>query len=217
MTYKAVLFDLDGTLLDTLDDLADCMNRVLARQGYPVHSKDAYRYFVGDGMMTLAERVLPAEARSQEAVQNCFEAMRVEYGAHWADKSHPYEGIIEALQGLRRRGLRLAILSNKADEFTKLVVAKLLPSELFEVIAGAMPGVPLKPDPRGALIVAEQMNLRPSEFLYLGDTATDMKTALAAGMHPLGALWGFRTHNELVANGACTVLHRPTDLLGQVF
>lgn len=211
--FKAVLFDLDGTLLDTLDDLADSMNRVLARMKLPVHPTEAYKYFVGDGMEKLAQRVLPETAGDSATIQRCIENMKQEYGAHWADNSKPYEGIPEMLDSLREQGMRMVILSNKPDNFTKATVEHFFGKNLFEIVAGARPEIKKKPDPAGAILIADKIGLDPGEFLYLGDTATDMKTAVRAGMFPLGALWGFRTADELQESGAKKLLAAPGDIL----
>lgn len=210
---KAVLFDLDGTLLDTLTDLADSMNTVLAGLGLPLHPREAYRYFVGDGMETLARRVLPEERRTPAMIQRCAAAMRVRYQAHWADNSGPYQGVPELLDALAHRDLSLNILSNKPDDFTRLMVEHFLPGWRWSQVRGARPEMPRKPDPAGALAVAGQLDLAPHQFLYLGDTNTDMRTATAAGMYPVGALWGFRTRQELDETGAKSVLQHPLDLL----
>jgi len=210
---KAVLFDLDGTLLDTLTDLADSMNAVLAELGLPGHPHDAYRYFVGDGLEILARRVLPEGSRTEPLIQRCAEGMRAKYQDHWADKSEPYQGIPELLNSLASRDLRLNILSNKPDDFTRLMVNHFLPNWRWDQVRGARPDTPKKPNPSAALAVAGQLGLAPHQFLYLGDTNTDMRTATAAGMYPVGVLWGFRTQTELEESGAQTVLHHPLDLL----
>jgi phosphoglycolate phosphatase len=210
---KAVIFDLDGTLLDTLIDLADSMNVVLADLGLPSHPQDAYRYFVGDGMETLSRRVLPEEYRTLPMIQRCTEGMRARYQEHWADKSEPYPGIPELLDSLSRRGLSLNILSNKPDDLTRLMVNHFLPNWRWSHVRGAVPEMPKKPDPSGALAVAEQLGVARHQFLYLGDTNTDMRTAAAAGMYPVGVLWGFRTKMELEESGAKSVLRYPLDLL----
>jgi phosphoglycolate phosphatase len=212
MKYRAVLFDLDGTLLNTLEDLADSMNRALAGLGYPAHDTDKYRYFVGDGMEMLARRALPPGA-SQAEVTKCTAAMREEYGKHWADKTRPYKGIPELLESLAARDLKVAILSNKPDEFTQAVIKKLLPHWRFKPVMGAKTGVPQKPDPTAALMIAADLNILPEHFLYLGDTDTDMKTANASGMYPVGALWGFRKADELKLSGAKALIENPMDLM----
>jgi len=213
MKYKAVLFDLDGTLLDTLDDLADSANRVLAEMHMPAHPVDAYRYFVGDGMMTLLERILPEDKRDNETLARIAAAFRHDYGKNWAVKSRPYEGVAQMLAGLKQRGLQLAILSNKPMDFTQLCVEKLLGEFSFNPILGQREGVAKKPDPAGAMEVAGLLNIAPQQFLYLGDTSIDMHTAKSAGMCAVGVLWGFRTQEELQESGADHLIEHPVDLL----
>lgn len=213
MRFPAVLFDLDGTLLDTLADLADSMNAVLADWGLSTHPLEAYRWFVGDGIHNLARRALPASHSDEAVIARCVGAMQEEYGRRWSVKTRPYEGIVTLLDGLAARRVRLAVLSNKPHAFTLQTVAALLPDWRFEVVLGARAGVPVKPDPIGALEVAARLGLPPERILYLGDTATDMLTARAAGMHPVGAGWGFREPEELLAAGAAHLLATPTELL----
>lgn len=213
MRYKAVLFDLDGTLLDTLEDLAMAANRVLAAQGLPVHPVDAYRYFVGDGVATLVERILPAALRGTAMLDEAIAAFQREYANNWHDRSLPYPGIPQMLDRLVAAGLRLSILSNKPDGFTRLCVQRLLPQWTFDPLLGQRPGVPKKPSPAAALEVARLLGLAPAEILYVGDTAVDMQTANAAGMDAIGVLWGFRTALELQAAGARHLITAPEELL----
>ncbi|MBI5819169.1 MAG: HAD family hydrolase [Verrucomicrobia bacterium] len=213
MNYKAVLFDLDGTLLDTLEDLADSMNAVLARLDAPQHPVPAYRYFVGDGVLELCRRVLPADRRDEATVKAAAAAMGDEYGRRWTAKTQPYPGIPELLDTLTERQVKMAILSNKNNNFTKLCVEKLLGRWRFDVVQGLDETIHKKPHPSGAVAVARRLKIAPADFLYLGDTNTDMKTAVAAGMYPVGALWGFRTAEELTANGAKVLISKPADLL----
>lgn len=209
---KCVLFDLDGTLVDSLADLANSMNRVLNRQGLPSHPTQAYRYFVGDGIIKLVQRALPAEAQQEDLIQDCARKMRQEYALHWADTTRPYPGIAELLDTLAGRGIEMAILSNKPDELTQEVVRTLLPQWDFAAVAGARETIPRKPDPAGALHIAKLLQREPADFLYLGDTNTDMQTARAARMFAIGALWGFRTAEELKENGAQALLSVPLEL-----
>ncbi|MDA8159725.1 MAG: HAD family hydrolase [Desulfobacteraceae bacterium] len=211
--FQAVLFDLDGTLLDTLTDLAESMNAALASLGLPGHPRQAYRYFVGDGMETLARRVLPATRRDEETLARCLAAMREEYGRRWSEQTRPYPGIPDLLDRLAGLGLRLAILSNKPDEFTRRMVNHFLPGWPWSEVRGQRPGTPRKPAPDGALAIAQSLSLPPARFFYLGDTNTDMQTAIASGMYPLGALWGFRTASELLAAGGRELLQHPRELL----
>ena len=213
MNYKAVLFDLDGTLLDTLDDLADSMNAALARLGAPQHPTPAYRYFVGDGVIELCRRVLPADRRDEATIKAAAAAMGDEYKQRWTAKTQPYPGIPELLDALTARRVAMAVLSNKNNDFTQLCVKKMLARWRFDVVQGLDGTIHKKPDPSGALAVARRLDIAPADFLYLGDTNTDMKTALAAGMFPVGALWGFRTAEELTAHGAKTLIAQPMDLL----
>lgn len=213
MHYQAVLFDLDGTLLDTLDDLANSMNSVLQRWGFAVHDREAYKYFVGNGMENLARRALPEEQRHDAMIVQCVAAMREEYALRWSQHSRPYDGIPELLDALTDRHLQLAILSNKPDDFLKLIVTTLLGAWRFESVRGVLPSGPIKPDPQAALEIAAQLNIPPRHFLYAGDTSTDMQTATAAGMFAVGALWGFRQADELLAGGAKILLKTPMELL----
>ena len=213
MAYRAVLFDLDGTLLDTLEDIASSANRVLRRFGFPPHELEAYKYFVGDGRKALTVRILPSGHCDATTVAKVLACMDREYSHHWADTTRPYDGIPELLQALTVRSIKMAVLSNKPDDSAKLTVSRLLPHWQFAVVLGTRPNVPLKPDPAAALEIAESLNMLPSEFLYLGDTDTDMETAKGAGMCPIGVLWGFRTADELLASGAKALIHHPTDLL----
>ncbi len=213
IAYRAVVFDLDGTLLDTLQDIASSANRVLGRFGFPQHQLEAYKYFVGDGREALASRILPSSHRDATTVAKVLAGIDSEYGEHWADTTRPYEGITELLQALTVRGIKMTVLSNKPDDSTKLMVSRMLPHWRFELVLGVRPSVPKKPDPAAALEIAERLKIVPSEFLYLGDTDTDMKTAKAAGMCAIGVLWGFRTADELLTSGAKSLICNPLDLL----
>lgn len=213
MKFKAVLFDLDGTLLDTIDDLANSMNTVLQRSGHPIHGIEAYKYFVGDGMLNLVKRALPEQNRDAATIEHYLAEMKQEYNKRWDEKTCPYEGIPELLDALSDKGLKLAVLSNKADEFTKLVAEKFLSRWKFEAIVGERANVPKKPDPIGAIRISTQLNIEPEEFLYLGDTNVDMKTANSAGMYAVGVLWGFRKAEELVEGGARVLIPKPGSLL----
>ena len=210
--FKAAVFDLDGTLLDTLEDLADSVNAVLERHGWATHPVEAYRYFVGDGPTVLFERALPGEiATDADAVAPLVSEYKVEYDSRWDAKSRPYAGIPELLDGLAAQGLKLSVLSNKPHEFTLKCVEGLLGKWEWDVLLGLRDGEPKKPHPKGGLEVAERLGVEPRECVYFGDTSTDMKTAIAAGMYPVGVLWGFREEEELRESGAGLLLKRPGD------
>ena len=213
MEFDGVIFDLDGTLVDTLEDIGDAMDRVLAREGAPGHTYGEYRYLIGHGIRNLVTEALPAELRSDERVARCYERMIDDYGANSLVKTRPYEGVPELVRGLRAGGVPLAIHSNKSDALTHDIVAALLDPEDFVAVHGARPDAPLKPDPAVALAIAARFGLPPARVVYLGDSLVDMRTATAAGMLPVGAAWGFRTREELVESGAAVVIDAPLDLL----
>ncbi len=213
MSFKAVIFDLDGTLLDTIEDLGDSMNSVLARNGYPVHDTEAYKYFVGDGVRALVQRALPENKRTAEEIDRSVSAMQAEYAVRWADKTVLYPGMAGLLDGLAKKGLRCAVLSNKPDTFTKQIIEKLLSDWTFFPVFGERQGVPKKPNPASALEIAQILEVRPEECLYIGDTGVDMKTGNAAGMFAVGVLWGFRKEDELLENGARVLAAEPADIL----
>ncbi len=213
MAYRGVLFDLDGTLLDTIKDIADSVNVALAQLGFPQHEVEAYKYFVGDGRKALAIRALPEDCRNTVDVDRLSASIEEEYSKRWAINTLAYPGIPDMLQSLADLGIKIAILSNKPQASTEEIVSRLLSQWRFELVLGARSSIPMKPDPTSALQIARRLNIPPAEFLYLGDTDVDMKTASAAGMYPVGALWGFRTTDELLAGGARQLIQHPTDLL----
>ncbi len=214
MILKAAIFDLDGTLLDTIEDLTDSMNAALAGLGYPPRSIAECKALVGDGIATFIQRSLPDEAKGNpEIADRLHDRVRAEYRFRKADKTHPYPGVEEMLNGLAARKIPLAVLSNKPHLSTLEVVERFFPRRPFRIVFGARESAPIKPDPAGALEIAAALAVAPAEVLYLGDTNTDMLTAVAAGMFPLGALWGFRTADELLAHGAKALAAHPRDVL----
>jgi len=213
MSYRAVIFDLDGTLLDTLGDIAGSCNNALTKHGFPSHPIDAYRYFVGDGATKCVVRALPEGNRDDETVRRCVEAYNEDYRRNWNVRTRPYDGVLEMLDVLGRRELKLAVLSNKPDEFTQRCVTEFFSDGLFDFVVGHREPLPLKPDPSGALDIVARFGVEPADFLYLGDTPVDMKTAVSAGMYPVGALWGFRPGEELRESGARTIIGHPMDIL----
>lgn len=211
--FKAVVFDLDGTLLDTIQDIANAMNTVLQRYDFPVHDLNSYRFFIGSGIAKLVERALPSDISESTKYPKLVEEFLEEYALHLDKFTAPYNGIVELLDGLTQLGVPLAILSNKADEFMDEVVSSHFAKWSFVVVMGARYGLPTKPDPYSAFEIAEIMQLQPSEIVYLGDSDIDMQTAVNAGMYGVGAAWGFRSVEELSANGANLVIQHPCELL----
>ena len=211
---SAVIFDLDGTLLNTLEDLADSMNAALTELGWPPHSIESYQYFVGRGLDNLVRQALPAnEQQSSFSFKKLRIAMQKEYSIRWKNKSRPYEGVEVLLNELTNRHIPLAILSNKPDSFTQNCATQLLSHWKFTIVRGNRPKTPLKPDPTSALEIAQKMNLSSSTIFFVGDTDIDMKTAVNAGMIAVGATWGFRSAKELVESGAHHLIDKPADLL----
>lgn len=213
MAVKAALFDLDGTLTNTLTDIASAMNRSLRLHGLETFSVNDYRYLVGDGVRKLAERACRGRTELEDSVRREYQAY---YREHAQEQTAPYDGVKEMLEGLRQRGIKLAVFSNKPHADTCAVVEHYFPEVAFEVVRGQVEGVPVKPDPTGALAIADELGLKPEEFVYLGDTATDMQCAVNAGMRPIGVLWGFRTAEELLESGAQALLEHPSQLMGQL-
>jgi len=210
---RAAIFDLDGTLLDTLSDIGNTFNGVLQRRGFPTHPLDRYRYFVGEGARMLAKRALPDEARTPEMIQQCLDDYLSGYLVLEKPLALPYDGIPDVLTKLAERGVHLAVLSNKAHPATIRCVEELLGDWTFDAVFGLREDVPRKPDPAGALEIARKLAVPVEQCLFIGDTATDMETAVASGMIPVGALWGFRPEEELRQAGARFIIERPADLL----
>lgn len=213
MRFEGVIFDLDGTLVNSLEDIADSMNRVLGEYGFPTHDLEDYKRFVGRGLRNLVSRALPEGAKDDGLISRCRDSMLEEYGRNFLNKTRPYDGITDLLDELVRRGLKLAVFSNKNDDLTKKLVAALLPDWDFAAVIGSSAEMPEKPDPRGALLISRQSGINPERLIYVGDSDVDMETARNAGMYAVGALWGFRTKEELISNGAEYLLKDPMDLL----
>ncbi len=211
MTKLAAVFDLDGTLLDTIDDLAYAVNTALTENGFPTHPREAYFYFVGNGARTLVQRALP-----QDVEKTVFETVYARYSelyeAHWNVFTKPYDGILELLAALRADGIPLGVVSNKVHDRTLEVIDTFFPNT-FDAVFGNRPGVPLKPDPAGVFDALKALGSDPAHAFYLGDTGVDIETGKRAGIYSAGALWGFRTAEELTAAGADILCAAPSDAL----
>jgi len=213
MIIKGVIFDLDGTLADTLADIAGSMNRVLQKNRFPVHRITDYKLLIGRGLENLVASSLPAEHRYGHVVADCLAAFVEDYRNNCLVDTRLYDGIDDLLSQLRDAGIKLGIFSNKADELTQMIVHSLLPGFPFQMIIGARPDLPKKPDPAGALLISEAMGITTEGIIYMGDSDVDMITATKAGMLAVGVLWGFRTARELKENGAAVLLKFPGELL----
>jgi phosphoglycolate phosphatase len=210
--FKAALFDLDGTLLDTLEDLGDSLNATLTAQGLPLHAYGDYRLMVGHGLPALVRQALPEDWRAGERFQTIFDAFIQLYRANQRRRTRPYPEVPELLTALQAAGLRLAVLSNKNQANVTELIDSFFPG-LFEAARGLCPSVPAKPDPAAALALARDFDLPPGAFLYLGDSGLDMRTARAAGMRAVGVTWGYRTRAELAAEGAEDIIDSPGEVL----
>ena len=213
---KIIVFDLDGTLLNSLEDLADSANWVLEQHGFPTHPVDAYRYFVGDGVRKLIERILPQEERTDARIEQCRQEFVAYYKVHMEDKTSVYEGITELLVELKNRGLKIAVATNKVHIAVKPLMEKYFPEIRFDSMIGQREGVPVKPAPQIMFDILRETGCEPSEALHVGDTATDMQLAHNAGVTPVGVLWGYRPLKELQEAGAKFIIEKPEELLGLV-
>ena len=211
--YKGIIFDLDGTLLQTLPDIGGSMNRVLARFGLPTHPIEAYNTMVGNGARVLTERAI---GERQDMFDAVYGEYRKEYAAHTCDLTHPYAGIPEVINALKNLGLMLTVFSNKDEEDVVTVINYYFPDKPFKLLRGRIPEVPLKPAPDGALLIAKTLELLPEEVLYVGDTGTDMDCGHNANMTTVGVTWGFRSREELIKHQACHIIDRPEELLNIV-
>ncbi len=213
MRFQAAIFDLDGTLLDSLEDIANSANSVLEKHNLPTHDIDDYRNFVGDGVDLLIIRALPAEKRNDDTIIECVKEYRKAYSRNWNVNSKPYDGVTEMLDELTARHIKMAVLSNKPDDLTKKCVIELLPNCTFDTILGYHSGIFHKPDPTGAIQITGKLGIPPEQILFVGDSAVDMKTAIAAGMLPVGVLWGFSSCKELQDSGAKVLIKHPHELV----
>lgn len=217
MNYKGVIFDLDGTLLNTLDDLSDSANKVLEKHNFPTHSREAFKGFIGSGARKLVERMLPPEKRDDDFIDQVLKEFKTEYGNNYDNKTVPFPGIINLIHELHEGGLKLAVLSNKPHDLTVKCCESLLPVDLFEEIMGQKEGKPRKPDPTTALELAQRMKLPPEEVIFVGDSENDIHTARSGGFYPIGVTWGMRTRAELEECDTKTIIELPSDLLTYVF
>lgn len=214
MKKKAVIFDLDGTLSDSISSIKYCGDRALAVCGYAPFPESDYKYFVGDGAANLVKRALLASGDSKLVhFDEVFTAYKEFFAVDCMYEVKPYEGIPQLLAALKERGLSLAVLSNKPHLQTLGVIAALFGEDCFDVVLGQQEGIPIKPDPAGVFEIMKQLKVSAKEVLYLGDTATDMKTGKSAGAYTLGVLWGFRERAELEEAHGDAIIEHPLEAL----
>ncbi|HHU80139.1 MAG: HAD family hydrolase [Bacilli bacterium] len=213
MKYKLVIFDLDGTLLNTIDDIANSMNEALTKNGFDPYPTNSYRYFVGQGVKILVDKVLANQKHTQEEWQKVYADYMHYYGMWQKNKTKPYQGIQELLLSLKERGTKVAVLSNKPHADTLQVVKEYFPDYEFACIFGARPHRQIKPAPDGVFDILQEVKVKKEETLYVGDTKIDMETATSADVTAVGVLWGFRDKEELVSAGANHIISEPQELL----
>ena len=209
--YTHVIFDLDGTLLNTIDDLADAGNHVCAAHGWPIHTVDEFKYMVGNGIPNLVRRFTP-EGLSEDELAGALAEFSAYYGRHKEDKTAPYPGIPGLLSALKGAGIHMAVLSNKAHALAGPVVERYFPG-VFEYVQGALPDAPLKPDPTLLHALMEKIGAEPETTLFVGDSNVDVLTGKNGGLTVCGVLWGFRDRQELEETGADDIIERPEQML----
>ena len=212
MNKRLAIFDLDGTLLDTVADLANATNQALAQCGYPTHPTDAYYQFVGNGINKLFYRALPEEARTEENVLRIRSLFVPYYNEHNADDSRPYPGVSELLRELQAQGIQVAVASNKYQQATVKLVRHFFPDIRFAAVYGQREGVAIKPDPTIVADILNDTGISRSDTIYIGDSGVDMQTARNAEVESIGVSWGFRSVEELIDNGAEHIVHRAEEI-----
>ena len=212
MKFKGIIFDLDGTLVNSLEDISDAMNKVLQGLNFPTHTYDTYQYFIGSGLRNLVSKALPATNNSDKQIEICFECMINEYREICTLKTKPYDGIVELLENLTSQNIKMAVFSNKADELTKKIASEIFPNH-FDQAVGLSTEALKKPNPFEALEIGKKWNLKPEEILFVGDSDIDMQTAVNANMFPVGVTWGYRTEEELKNSGAKLVVNTASELI----
>lgn len=212
----AMIFDLDGTLIDSLDDIADAANSTLAFFNMPTHPRDSYRLFVGNGVQVLLQRAMPTEHRKHHE-DEIIKVFKDCYKRHLNRKTAPYDGIAAVLNRLAQQQVKLAVLSNKPDEFVRSCTDTYFPDISFAAAYGQRLGTPQKPDPYAAIKIAEELHVSPDRCAFVGDSSVDMETGKAAGMFCIGVSWGFRESDELLTAGADVIIDLPEELIRYAF
>lgn len=217
MKYRATIFDMDGTLINSLEDLADAVNEMLEHYDFPTHPLEKYRYFVGNGARKLIERTVPKDrSTDKNFVDEALKYYDGCYQRRLTVKTKPYDGIIEMLQRLKALNIPRGVVTNKQHVCALELAEKLFPAGMFDYVIGDKDGLPRKPDPTKALKIASDFGVEPSEVAYFGDTSVDMQTAINAGFLPIGVTWGFRPRSELVESGAKLIIDQPLEIFDHI-
>lgn len=211
--YKLIIFDLDGTLADTLQDLADAVNYALDVHGFPIHPLESFRYFVGNGVPKLIERAVPEEKRNTEILESVKKDFSYYYNIHSLDKTESYRGITDMLKLIKKMGISTAVATNKSEEFVNAILQKLFPEFRFDAVMGGVENMPKKPDPAIVHKILSVLKIRHDEAVFAGDSDVDVHTAKNAGMKSIGCLWGFRDYNELEKAGADHIVSKPSEIV----
>ncbi len=209
---RLVIFDLDGTLLNTIEDLGHAANYALEHNGFATHTIASYRYFVGNGVRRLIERTLPEEARDTATIEKLLRDFKDYYNEHNTDFTKPYDGIPELLELLRDMGIKIAVASNKYQQAVDRIIGHYFPTIDFVAVEGQKEGVNVKPDPSIVFSILSKAKLPKSEVLYVGDSAVDMETARRACVDSVGVTWGFRSQKELVESNALHIVNMPNEI-----
>jgi len=212
MPIKAVLFDLDGTLLNTYEDLADAVNYGLKKFGFPERETENYKYYCGNGVRVMIERALPDGHKDADTIEKVLEPFLEYYSEHSKDKTRVYDGMTELVKKLRKLGYHTAIVTNKVNDAAQSVVEYYFGKDLFECVQGQVDSLPTKPDPTLVHLVMDKLGVKPEECVFMGDSGVDALTGKNSGAYPVGVLWGFRTAEELTENGARSLINKPEEL-----
>ncbi|MEG1886977.1 MAG: HAD family hydrolase [Oscillospiraceae bacterium] len=213
MKIKAVLFDLDGTLINTLADLCDSANYSLKKMGYPPQPLNNFKMYVGDGIPKMLERAMPKPMACHSNIEKAKAFFMEYYSVHNSDKTAHYDGMPQLIAELRKKGFKTAVVTNKDEKMAKVILDKLYGENTFDLIFGAREGVPTKPDPTLALMAMKELKVLAQECVFIGDSGVDIKTAVNSGAFPVGVLWGFRGRDELVSSGAKQLINHPSELI----
>ena len=213
MNIKGIIFDLDGTLADTIDDLRTAMNFMLSQKGYPTLTREGILRNINNGAREFLRGSLPEEERNNETViDECMEIYFARYRECYADTTHLYDGMSEAVSELYKMGIKLGVFSNKQDEQVQDLIHRMFPNGEFSQIMGHL-NFPHKPDPAGALYIADTFGIKPEETLFVGDSNIDMLTSVNAGMYPVGVSWGYRSVEILLEAGAKKIVYSPCEII----